>query len=245
MEWGPAEPFRGQFGTITVSSAAVELLRSRIVVRRIDWPTTRPRILRGRPGQVRGCHENPQAGKAGFSVGGANRGGYIAGLCGRGGTVDATDLKRLECSPGNRRCRTAQIRGNPSGAIPSQAPRPNRRREGVETRRAAPKARTRYGEGIVQTTNSSPRGRARRGGASRSWYENPLGETPCRFDSGRPHHDPPLPDFRRCIRGTAVDLPPSKSTPKSRIQSAPCPKTPKKGRLRERKTPKARIPGVP
>ena len=72
----------------------------------------------------------------------------------------AADLKYLECSPGNRRCRTAQIRGNPSGAIPSQAPRPNRRREGVETRRAAPNARTRYGEGIVQTTNSSRRERA-------------------------------------------------------------------------------------
>jgi Histidine kinase-, DNA gyrase B-, and HSP90-like ATPase len=44
-------------------------------------------------------------------------------------------------------------------AIPSQALRPNGRREGVETRRAAPKARTRYGEGIVQTTNSSRRER--------------------------------------------------------------------------------------
>ena len=45
-------------------------------------------------------------------------------------------------------------------ATPSQAPRPDGRREGVETRRAAPKARTRYGEGIVQTTNSSTRERA-------------------------------------------------------------------------------------
>ena len=44
-------------------------------------------------------------------------------------------------------------------AIPSQALRLNGRREGVETRRAAPKARTRYGEGIVQTTNSSRRER--------------------------------------------------------------------------------------
>ena len=45
-------------------------------------------------------------------------------------------------------------------ATPSQAFRPNGRCEGVETRRAAPKARTRYGEGIVQTTNSSRRERA-------------------------------------------------------------------------------------
>lgn len=34
-------------------------------------------------------------------------------LCGRGGMVDAADLNdKLECSSGNRRCRTAQIRGN-------------------------------------------------------------------------------------------------------------------------------------
>jgi hypothetical protein len=67
-------------------------------------------------------------------------------------------------------------------AIPSQARRSNDQREGVETRRAAPKAnakvRERYGEGIVQTTNEPKRERARRGGESRSWYENPLGVTP-------------------------------------------------------------------
>ena len=48
-------------------------------------------------------------------------------------------------------------------AIPSQA----WKQEGVETRRAAPKARC-YGEGIVQTTNASC------GDESRSWYENLL-----------------------------------------------------------------------
>jgi hypothetical protein len=29
-----------------------------------------------------------------------------------GGMVDAADLKKIECSRGNARCRTAQIRGN-------------------------------------------------------------------------------------------------------------------------------------
>ena len=59
--------------------------------------------------------------------------------CGRGGTVDATDLSEVECSSGNRGCRTAQIRRNLlTVATPSQAPRPNGRGEGVRTRRAAP-----------------------------------------------------------------------------------------------------------
>src|SRR5207253_10257091 len=46
-------------------------------------------------------------------------------------------LERFECAAGNRGRRTAQTRGNLSTAIPSQA----RQREGVETRRAAPKPR--------------------------------------------------------------------------------------------------------
>src|SRR5262249_37714860 len=46
-------------------------------------------------------------------------------------------LERFECAAGNRGRRTAQTRGNLSTAIPSQA----RKREGVETRRAAPKPR--------------------------------------------------------------------------------------------------------
>ena len=50
--------------------------------------------------------------------------------------VDATDLKQLECAPGNRGCRTAQIRGNLSDGNPEPSPGG----EGVETRRAAPKA---------------------------------------------------------------------------------------------------------
>ena len=52
-------------------------------------------------------------------------------------------------------------------AIPSQALRPNGRREGVETRRAAPNARTRNGEGIVQTTNE-PKARTRPGEAAKA-----------------------------------------------------------------------------
>src|SRR5262249_11864921 len=100
--------------------------------------------------------------------------------------ADATDLKRFECAAGNRGRRTAQTRGNLSTAIPSQA----RKREGVETRRAAPAPRSvprtwgpepGQGEGIVQTTNPPSRVALRRGGESRSWYENPLGVTPWGF----------------------------------------------------------------
>jgi hypothetical protein len=41
---------------------------------------------------------------------------------GRGGMADAADVRKLECSLGNRRCRTAQSRGNLIYvAIPSQA----------------------------------------------------------------------------------------------------------------------------
>ena len=57
-------------------------------------------------------------------------------FCGRGGMVDAPDLVKIECSMGNHRSRTAQIRGNlhwQSRAKPLFG-------EGVETRRAAPKA---------------------------------------------------------------------------------------------------------
>src|ERR1043166_9206137 len=102
-------------------------------------------------------------------------------------------LEAFECAAGNRGRRTAQTRGNLSTAIPSQA----RQREGVETRRAAPKpqrsmipksgnrfsemimlqqkgrAGRRHpilpgqGEGIVQTTNAPKRG-TREGGAAKS-----------------------------------------------------------------------------
>jgi hypothetical protein len=65
-------------------------------------------------------------------------------------------------------------------AIPSQAPAARTcQGEGVETRRAAPNARTRYGEGIVQTTNKPTQHCARRGGESRSWYENPSARKSC------------------------------------------------------------------
>lgn len=85
--------------------------------------------------------------------------------------VDATDLKQIECS----RRETMGVEPLKFGetsqvAIPSQARRLTRR-EGVETRRAAPKAETAQavgeGEGIVQTPNLL------QGGESRSGYENP------------------------------------------------------------------------
>ena len=58
--------------------------------------------------------------------------------------VDTRDLK-IECPGGNAGSRTAQIRGKLTARagprpIPSQAGRDASRREGVETRRAAPKA---------------------------------------------------------------------------------------------------------
>jgi hypothetical protein len=42
--------------------------------------------------------------------------------CGRGGMADAEDLSKLECPPGNRRCRTAQIRGNLLHGNPEPSP---------------------------------------------------------------------------------------------------------------------------
>src|SRR5262249_51826155 len=88
---------------------------------------------------------------------------------GRGETGRRNGLGvQLECSGGNPGCRTAQTRGNlapwqsrakPDGRPPLDWPR----REGVETRRAAPTLRRglpgpEYGEGIVQTTNPPPDG---------------------------------------------------------------------------------------
>src|SRR6266849_10471538 len=60
--------------------------------------------------------------------------------CGRGGMADAEDLSKLECSPGNRRCRTAQSRGNLQWQARAKPGATSR--EGVETRRAAPNPRT-------------------------------------------------------------------------------------------------------
>src|SRR5579862_9204722 len=82
----------------------------------------------------------------------------------------AADLTYLECSPGNRRCRTAQSRGNLHWR--SRA-KPEAIQEGVETRRAAPKLpQEEQGEGIVQTANL-----LQQGGESRGRYENPQGLT--------------------------------------------------------------------
>jgi len=71
--------------------------------------------------------------------------------------VDAADFDSyLECAlSGNWRCRTAQIRGTPKGRNQANPEPSLLKEEGVETRRAAPKAfEEGHGEGIVQTTNA-------------------------------------------------------------------------------------------
>ena len=69
-------------------------------------------------------------------------------------TVTVVGLERLSARGETRDVELLKVgetfAGDPE---PSQAAR-TRSPEGVETRRAAPKARTRYGEGIVQTTNA-------------------------------------------------------------------------------------------
>lgn len=64
--------------------------------------------------------------------------------------------------------------------IPSQAPLANSEREGVETRRQAPKTE-RYGEGIVQTTNSDNTGSENYSGTKIPRRKS------CRFESGSRH----------------------------------------------------------
>ena len=94
----------------------------------------------------------------------ANLAGNAADLitrleCGRGGIGRRDGLDgNLSALPGNRRCRTAQIRGNLLNGNPEPSPADGR--EGVETRRAAPKAFG-QGEGIVQTTNPASSGAAK------------------------------------------------------------------------------------
>ena len=91
---------------------------------------------------------------------------------------------KLECSPGNRRCRTAQSRGNLNWQ--SRAKPEAMLREGVETRRAAPTPRcSGHGEGIVQTPNldEAPRASFGEGGESRRgkkirWSQGRVGSTP-------------------------------------------------------------------
>ena len=73
--------------------------------------------------------------------------------------------------------------------IPSQAR--EHPREGVEARRAAPVARSRYGEGMVQTTNPG----AARGRRKPRWYENPCPFGEWGFESPRPHFLQKLPLF--------------------------------------------------
>lgn len=68
--------------------------------------------------------------------------------------VDATDLSHALSAPAETRdVELPKFGGTCEMAIPSQARTENPGREGVETRRAAPKAGG-QGEGIVQTTNA-------------------------------------------------------------------------------------------
>jgi hypothetical protein len=64
----------------------------------------------------------------------------IRQVYGRGGTVDATDLSNLSALRETEGAELLKFGGTSYVAIPSQAHRSNDRREGVETRRAAPKA---------------------------------------------------------------------------------------------------------
>ena len=104
--------------------------------------------------------------------------------CGRGGIGRRNGLKRIECPPGNRAMQNCSNSGKPV-KWQSRA-KPRRTGEGVETRRAAPKARTRYGEGIVQTTNAMRRAAAKAVAGMKIRWAKGL----CRFKSGRPHHKP-------------------------------------------------------
>ena len=79
--------------------------------------------------------------------------------------ADATDLRRnLSARRETGDAELLKVGETSQMAIPSQARRTNVRREGVETRRAAPKADASsggHGEGIVQTTNSQSRNAAK------------------------------------------------------------------------------------
>lgn len=121
---------------------------------------------RNRPAASDGGHARTQGrarGRAGTrseaNLAGGAAGTITRSQCGRGGIGRRDGLDaNLSALPGNRRCRTAQIRGNLSNGNPE--PSPAGGREGVETRRAAPKAFS-QGEGIVQTTNPASSGAAK------------------------------------------------------------------------------------
>ena len=83
---------------------------------------------------------------------------YTGALAPMAKLVDATDLSGdLSALQETGDAELLKVGETSQVAIPSQARRTNVRREGVETRRAAPKANAspgeRQGEGIVQTTN--------------------------------------------------------------------------------------------
>ncbi len=86
------------------------------------------------------------------------------------------------------------------------------RREGVETRRGAPVARSRYGEGIVQTPNAPDASASRPGGESRSGYENPSVRKDCAGSS---------PAARTKCTGRGRALPITPAEPLGRAMSAP------------------------
>ena len=102
--------------------------------------------------------------------GGIGRHKGLENLSPRGETPEVTPVKVGE----------GPDRIPPCGRVDTEpSPPDNEVREGVESRRRAPKAVASQGEGVLQTTNG-PKDRRRKP----KWYENPSVERSCRFESG-------------------------------------------------------------
>src|SRR5260370_34119996 len=105
---------------------------------------------------------------------------------------DAADSRTLECSPGNRRCRTAQLRGKPQMAIPSQARQftPAEKVCRLDGQEPSCGASWESEEGLPgRQTYSGPSEGLTSGRLKRRRYENPQGlNGSTGFQSHRPHH---------------------------------------------------------
>ena len=105
------------------------------------------------------------------------------GRCGRGGTGRRIGLKPLSALGETSGAELLKV-GETFTGNPEPSPRQG---EGVETRRAAPTADQRQGEGIVQTTNAGP------AAAKAEVVRKSVGpQGLCRFESGRPHQIPAI-----------------------------------------------------
>ena len=105
------------------------------------------------------------------------------GRCGRGGTGRRIGLKPLSALGETSGAELLKV-GETFTGNPEPSPRPG---EGVETRRAAPTADQRQGEGIVQTTNAGW------AAAKAEVVRKSVGpQGLCRFESGRPHQIPAM-----------------------------------------------------